>query len=261
MKHTIQTLSSFLLVAVSVGVTRAQLEDCTLCAGGEGDQKDDALTRQECTQIVTSIAGLLQSDDTCKTNQLQAFQAGCCDNPPFEYCTVCPDGSDFTLLAEVPTGVNPADNPTCQEAQFNPFLLSGVFQQEGLGDCSDTFLQRGAFYCGCPNTAQSCWLCPDKGPSGNPDRGDAWRTDSRCRGIEYLFSVFTAEECSELPIAFGVDFAAFCECGGVEERDEMDPLTSYDCSLCPGGGNVVDPNLVYSDPTDVFERNCGQAET
>lgn len=252
-------LLSLLLVSVgSVSVVNGQLEDCTLCANGLDDQKDDALTRTECTQVQTSIAGLLQTDETCKVQQLTAYQSACCDNPPYEFCTVCPDGSEFVLLNEIPTGVNPADNPTCQEAQFNPNLLIGVFQQEGLGRCEDTFLQRGAFYCGCPNTQQQCWMCPDQGEPGNPDRGEAWRTNSRCGGINYLFSVFTADECGELPTAFGVDFAAFCECGGLEERD---PPPAYECEFCPGGGQVVDPNLIYSAPGAVFERNCGQAES
>merc|ERR1719410_552406 len=85
------------------------------------------------------------------------------------------------------------------------------------GNCADTFLQRTSHYCGCPGVSHECFLCPDGSPPGNPDRGEAWATNANCRGLEFLMSAFRGDECSTYKEVFGVDFAAFCVCPGVEE--------------------------------------------
>jgi hypothetical protein len=228
----------------------AQNDTCTVCAGGA----DTITPNAPCDDLASVVAGMLSADTSCKNEQLKNYQTGCCPDPPFEYCPICPDGSAAPgLTNKVPIG-DFADPPTCEEIQYRKESLIGVFED---GVCSETFLQRGSFYCDCPGVEQGCWLCPDKGEPGNPDRGDAWATNSNCRGLQYLFSVFSADECADVSSTFGVDLAAFCECGGVNETADPD---AYTCSLCENGGTVKDPSFIYTNETDVYERTCGQAQ-
>jgi hypothetical protein len=205
-----------------------------------------------CTDLTTDFtllaAETLDADQECKDLQLYGFQIGCCAFPPTEYCSICPDGAAFESNNEVPLGTS--DNPTCAEIQYRSATLNGVVE---AGTCDDTFLRRGAHYCGCPNVEQQCFLCPNEGAPGAPRRGDAFVTNSDCLGIEYLFSVFTASECTTRASNLGVDLAAFCECpGSVVSEDN-------DCTLCQPGQRIPDRSLVYTESNAVFTRTCGQA--
>lgn len=261
-------LPLLLAVALTFAVVNAQTMDsaCTVCADGS----DPLTVGPPCDSLDASVAGMSSGDTSCKNQQLLHFQTGCCRDPPYEYCPICPDGSAPPgITNKVPIG-DFADPPTCQEVQYRRETLIGVFED---GDCTDTFLQRGSFYCGCPGVQQECWLCPDKKEPGNPDRGDAWATQSNCRGLQYLFSVFSAQECQDLPATFGVDLAAFCLCGTVDASNETTGDANdgtevgvetdeeeYKCTLCDNGGSVKNPDFIYTNETDVYQRTCGQAQ-
>ena len=107
------------------------------------------------------------------------------------------------------------------------------------GNCSDTYLRRSDFYCGCQGAQQQCHLCPDGSPVGFPQRGEKFITGSNCAGIDYLFSLFTSEECTSSTQAYGVDLAAFCECPGTQANGTA-------CSLCPAGKTVASDKLDVS---------------
>jgi hypothetical protein len=219
---------------------------CTPCASGEPLCDDSQLV---------SVAGFAATDSSCKSAQLANFQKRCCNGPPYDFCTICPDGSTPPGLDNgIPTGEFATD-PTCNEFQYQPNSRTNLIPGQE-GNCADTFLQRTSHYCGCPQTQQECFLCPDGSTPGNPDRGEAWATNANCRGLEFLFSAFTAEECPIYPNNFGVNFAAFCMCPGVEEP----PVDNPECSICNGNA-VVNPDFVYAKPPEaVFERKCSQAE-
>jgi hypothetical protein len=237
------------LLLASVAAQDPTIGPCTVCALGT----DPATDNPECSGLDAGVFGLSGTETTCLNQQLVNYQKRCCTSPPYGYCTICPDGSTPSGLQNpVPTGEF-AQDPTCDEFQYQKNSMQHLFVE---GDCSDTYLQRTSFYCGCPGVEQQCWLCPDKSPPGNPDRGDAWATQSNCRGLEFLFSVFRADECANIPANFGIDFAAFCLCPGVEVNQTETPV----CSLCPDGGSVTNPDTVYTDEGAVFERTCRQAE-
>ncbi|KAL3924185.1 MAG: hypothetical protein SGILL_001205 [Bacillariaceae sp.] len=220
---------------------------CTPCAAGE----------PTCDGLDTLVAGLLDTDSNCQAAQLANYQNRCCPGgPPYNFCPICPDGSEPPgLNNEMPTGEF-VQNPTCNEFQFQPNSYTNLIPGEE-GNCADTFLQRVSHYCGCPGVQHECFLCPDGSAPGNPDRGEAWATNANCRGLEFLFSAFTADECSVYPDVFGVDFAAFCVCPGVEEP----PLDNPECSICNGQA-VVNPDFQYASKEDgaTFDRTCAQAE-
>jgi hypothetical protein len=229
-------------------------DPCTLCqnlATPDLEPVFKFFTTSEttCSDAAGQLAAgeFLQGDDECKNLQLLSFQIGCCEFPPFEYCTVCPDGSDFERDTVVPTGV--ADPPTCATMQYQWSTLNGVFTE---GVCSDTLLQRGAHYCGCPDVEQQCFVCEDESPVGNPNKGDAFQTQSTCRGIEYLYSLFTADECDDVKKNYGVDLGAFCECPGTSAN-------YTECELCPDGGEVTNPDATWTDAGATFQRTCAQA--
>jgi hypothetical protein len=239
-------MSRFLLATVVTNTIRMTLgqDPCTPCASGD----------PVCDGLDTVVAGLVTTDSTCMAKQLQHFQYQCCLSAPFGYCTICPDGSEpSSPQNEVPTGEF-TQNPTCQEFQYQPNSMTNLIPGYE-GKCEDTFLQRTSFYCGCPGVEQQCWLCPDQSTPGNPDRGEAWATNSNCRGLEFLFSAFSAEECPTYPTTFGVNFAAFCLCPGVEEP----PADNPECSICNGQA-VTNPDLIYTSSNATFERTCAQAE-
>lgn len=238
------------VLVITTSSVDAQTDVCSVCSGGS----DPLTSVSPCDDLATGVAGMSAADTSCLNQQLRNYQLGCCRDPPYEYCPICPDGSAPPgLTNKVPIG-DFADPPTCEEVQYRSQTLLGVFED---GVCEDTFLQRGSFYCDCPGVQQECWLCPDQQEPGNPDRGDAWATNSNCRGLQYLFSVFSAEECTNLPETFGVDLAAFCMCGGLNETVDPEAET---CSLCENGGTVKDPNFIYTNETDAYQRTCGQAQ-
>jgi hypothetical protein len=228
---------------------------CTVCftSGEEPNLAPDpsiipfrGQTDMTCESIVASVAGSadLQGSDTCKNNQLAAYQLGCCQSPPYFYCTVCPDGSDYVSSNVLPLGLG--TNPTCAEYEVTRQAYASLFTP---GLCSDIPLQRAAPDCGCPGVERECSLCPDGQRPTNPERGDAWITGSTCEGLEFLVGLYKSDECIELRESYGVDFAHFCKCPDYEKED------TGTCVMCEDG--IANPDFVYV--TEPFERTCTQA--
>ena len=115
------------------------------------------------------------------------------------------------------------------------------------GTCDDTFLRRGEFYCGCPDAEQQCSLCADNEEPANLSKKDNYVTNSDCAGTTYLFSLFSADECSQ-GVNFGVNYRVFCGCPG-------EPTSTESCDLCEDGKAPKDLNKVYNDQG----RTCGEA--
>lgn len=198
-----------------------------------------------CETIVASVASSasLQGSDVCKNNQLAAYQLGCCQSPPYFHCDVCPDGSDFVRSNRLEFGI--ATNPTCAAYEITKNAYNSPFTP---GSCADTFLQRSAFDCGCPNVEKECSLCPDGQRPTDLERGDAWITGSNCEGLEYLLSIYKEDECTGLRENFGVDFAHFCTCPDYEKED------TGTCVMCEDG--LSNPDFVYKETP--FQITCKQ---
>jgi hypothetical protein len=252
-------LLSFAAVHVS-GQTEGSInqpdpnEPCSVCFSGDAPLIEptfkwfQGVTDMTCSDIVTAVfdAAILQGNTVCKDYQLRAFQMGCCSSPPYEYCPVCPDGSAFERSNEVPIGTGSGTPPTCAENLYRVASYNALFTP---GTCADTVIQRGAFYCGCPNVEQQCFLCPDESNPENPERGDGWVTGSNCEGLEFLFSLYNTEECDGLRNNYGVDFAHFCKCPNYEKTSDAK------CVMCADG--LANPNFVYTESP--FTRTCQQA--
>jgi hypothetical protein len=145
------------IVPISAGNgTTTSFGMCTLCDDGQVPFTDPTTvffpnSKFNCSGLIDDLAtkgGDWAANDTeCKDMQLLAFQIGCCQWPPFEYCTLCANGEPFVRGNEVPLGT--ADNPTCSAYEYRVGALNGVFDP---GNCADTQLRRAGFYCGCPGT-------------------------------------------------------------------------------------------------------------
>jgi hypothetical protein len=248
------------LVILALQVATAQ-DICTSCWEGDFFILEPTFAffpnaTTSCSSVLEGMndlatAGTLDDAAECKNAQLEAFQLGCCGRAPKEYCPICPDGTDHDRLSIVPIeGTN--NDPSCEVTQFREASLNAIFK---TGDCSDTIIQRGAFYCGCANTEQQCFLCPDGGEPGNKRKVDAYQSQSNCQGQAYFLSLFTADECETVRPNFGIDFSAFCECPGYEMEE-----TDYDgCDLCPEGQYVADLEKVHTAADATYSRTCRQA--
>jgi hypothetical protein len=252
----------FVLSALTVQVTG---QDCSFCADGNTPNFNPAVVPFSngfinCTDLNEQrIANELQaSDSACGTIQLTAYQGGCCASPPFSFCTVCPDGSSYQGGNEVTRGW--ANNPTC--SQLDLFSIYAAYNGVSeAGSCQGTFLQRGAFYCGCAGEEQKCNVCSDGGSVRTPRKRDPFIFNSDCAGIAYFYSVSTEQECQEVSFNFGLDYEGFCGCGGSNSSATM-AENGETCSFCPEGEEVKDTStgLVY-DPDNCAECTCGLADS
>jgi len=259
---------TFLLLALCAMQVKGQTEEaipqlnatdpCTVCRGINEAVNTNPAPAQiwfqgesnvTCSQLIPKVDGYVQGDEDCQEIQLMAFQLGCCRLPPYDTCDICPDGSDYVRSNTVPVGSSQQADPTCA---VNLYRVASYNALVTPGTCEDTLLQRGAFYCGCPNTTQQCYLCPDQQAPTNPERGDAWLTGSNCDGLAYLFSLYNESECGTTRENWGVDFANFCRC-----PDYVMNSTGH-CAMCEGG--IENPDFVYTGESDPFTRTCQQAQ-
>ena len=267
----VSTTTTLILVVttgpvVVVNAQSPQSSACNPCITGSDDLVEG--NNPACVELPSRANGLFDSENDCKDLQLKAYQLGCCPSPPFDYCEYCEDGSTPNMDAIIPTG-RFVNGYTCFDYSYQPDALTGMFTN--TGDCSDTFLQRAGHYCGCGGDGtseasasqqqqqQECWLCPDQQAPTKPSKGDAWVTNSNCRGIEFLFSLFREDECGDFPINSGSDLSIFCGCGGLNQTEIDEQAETYGCTLCENNGDVTNPNFVYTDDGE-FPKTCRQAE-
>lgn len=245
----LSVLCALLMLATT---TLGQNKVCTPCTQGTNLRYPD---EDVCKDLIPRTNGLFDTDNDCKNLQLEGYQKGCCMNPPFEYCEYCADGSPHNPDGVVPSGQF-VGGQSCFDYMYSNSASIGMFED---GTCSDTFLQRAGYYCGCPNQQQECWLCPDKNPPSKSGKADAWVTGSNCRGIEFLFSLLTKEECSAFPMDVGADLAIFCGCGGLNQTEIEEQQEIFQCELCQGSGFMTNPGLTYTDGSS-FTKTCQQAD-
>eukprot|EP00934_Nitzschia_sp_Nitz4_P000472 Nitzschia sp. Nitz4//scaffold68_size99682//58511//59485//NITZ4_004570-RA/size99682-processed-gene-0.44-mRNA-1//-1//CDS//3329556611//472//frame0 len=257
LSNAILLLASYVSVASADDVIEAPdpTDPCTVCY----DESDPSTvtntvyqTTVTCSEIISNVSAsdLLQGDEQCEQYQLWGYQLGCCPTPPYQTCDICPDGSEYTRLNEIPTATEVGGDPTCAEFELYATNYNAFFTP---GTCDDTYVRRVAHYCGCPNTEQECTLCSDGQAASNPERGDNFFFNGRCEGIEYFFSLFTADECTGAREAYGIDYENFCRC-----PDYVKPEDDGQCLMCSGG--IKNPDFVFTDETDTYDRTCQQAQ-
>ena len=258
-------LSVLLLVSNCTVIMVVQGQACPSCYRGAAMLS--TAPQPVCTAAQTQVSGLFQTDTECQDLQLRNFQQGCCASPPIGSCSYCADPAyDSNPDALVPTGQY-VDPYNCFEYAAQNEAYLGMFED---GTCEDTFLRRAGHYCGCgPEQVQQCWLCPDQQPPTKPQKTDAWITNANCRGIEYLFSLFTAEECTAFPYTAGADLAQYCGCNGLNTTEIEEQADLYQCNLCDytgtgasgaSGAYVTNPDTVYTTAYDPYPKTCQQAE-
>lgn len=229
---------------------------CTVCEGGTALRFPD---EKVCQDFEPRTNGLFQTDFDCQDIQLEAYQKGCCITPPLDHCDYCADGSPYNPDLKVPSGQF-VGGESCFDYKYANSAHLAMFDD---GTCDDTFMRRAGHYCGCPQQKQECWLCPDKNPPKNPGKVDAWLSNSNCRGIEFLFSLLTEEECSYesgLPYNLGGDLAIYCGCGGLDEEAIAKKKEEFQCELCRNGSFMINPDMIYTDGNSKFNKSCQQAE-
>jgi hypothetical protein len=188
------------------------------------------------------------NENQCIEFQLEGYQTGCCNQVDPDGCGVCPDGSPVGADYTVPTEGSEDPAPEeCEGYAFQPYANNGIFIP---GSCADTRAQRSAFYCACPGARQEVWLCPDQQPPGRRRRGDFTRSQN-CGQTEYLFSIFKADEVTDINTDFGFHFQSWCECPGVILEN------SYDCGFCPDGQGIKEGfhNKVFNEETAAVDIN------
>jgi len=244
-------LATVLLGVVTTPSSANTPSQCTTCAL----DREMMVKGPPCDVLPARTNGLFDTDTDCKDIQLEHYQMGCCPMPPMDHCTYCEDGTLGNMDNRVPTGQF-VGGYTCFDYMYQAESRIGLFKD---GECSDTFLQRAGHYCGCAGQEQQCWLCPDGNPPNKPAKGDPWISNANCRGIEYLFSLLTEEECAVFPLEAGADLSIFCGCGGLNETEIEEQKEIFQCTLCENGGNVTNPDYIYTKGGD-FVKTCRQAE-
>jgi hypothetical protein len=226
---------------------------CSICAYGDvyDEQIFRMTTEMTCADVEAQVTALATTteDTECLDLQLTGYQIGCCEGPPRNHCTICPDGSDFDPNLRIPLGSG--NDPTCAEAVF--FRDNLYLAPFDIGTCDDTFLRRSAHYCGCQGVEQECFLCEGGAAPLKTDDEIVFAFNSACAGVEWLFSLFSEQQCVDVPLTYGFDAAAFCECPDYEF------VSDYECSLCGEGMVLEDRSQEWTDASsDTF--TCGAAE-
>jgi len=151
---------------------------------------------------------------------LNSYSEFCCLDK--DDCILC-DGADYNTQRVIPVL-----NQTCGFLDAVP--LSRINQT------CPVFKETFSFYCGCPNAAQSCSICPGDALLGAGDKRVFGLNDVTCRDLDDLASLFSTEECGNLTLAnftesldIDFDIAGYCQCGG-----DSSSIDLGNCSLCGG---------------------------
>lgn len=222
-----------LVVALlSSQVVKVQAQQCTLCA--DGSAPDMSLMSDDwgwsCTDLSTFAAVLQEGDAECTELQIVGFQDCACPTFPNGLCTLCPGG--FSDIPDRDLTVPSTNNLTCGQILFvESELLSG--------GCEDLAPYRER--CGCPEEA-ACSFCADGSTPSEGDRVLRYLTEPgedpvTCTGQAAKAFRATEEQCDDITVApVAVNGQAYCGCQGT--------FPSNLCTLCPGDGVVVYPDLV-----------------
>jgi hypothetical protein len=100
-------------ISAGNGATDMSPGICTLCDDGQDPLTDPTTvffpnSGFDCNGLIDDLAtkggDWAANDAECKDMQLLAFQIGCCQWPPFQYCTICENDEPFASDNEVPLG-------------------------------------------------------------------------------------------------------------------------------------------------------------
>jgi hypothetical protein len=240
--------TTFVMVIAASGSAQIQ---CSLC-GPDNPLSSESWSRSgndmDCPTLYDSLGeDLLEGSEECKRLQLLSFQTGCCDSNAITpaVCSVCPDGGPFLYGVEIPSAGRAALK--CGDLTNDTSFLDYMVQP---GDCSDTFTQRSAAWCGCAGTSIQCSLCPDGSKPPNPSKTEEVLYGWDCNVFEYIFSLLNEAECYSSAEMLEFDAAAFC-C----------PLAGQSpntCQFCPEGTSVTDPDKIIS--SDYGSLKCGDIQ-
>lgn len=226
MNHLLQ-LSSICVALTGISGVGGQLY-CEPCGNGEAPSDDD-----ECLTLAKEAGTILARTPECSAVQLDLFQQGCCQSPPRDRCTLCPDGSSFLGGIVVPN-FRPADGDvSCSDLNADMSFLDYLFES---GTCEDTLLRRSAAWCGCPGVERRCSLCPGGERPPNPGLIDPVYYGWDCDTFDFVSSYFSESECTGLvDTILEFDAPSFCGC-----KDSPIPGV---CDLCPPGQIIANPTL------------------
>jgi hypothetical protein len=240
----------FVVFTVATATVSAQ-EQCSFC-GPDNPFSLESWSRSgndmDCPTLYDSLGeNLLEGSEDCKQVQLLSFQTGCCDSnsvPP-TVCSVCPDGGSFLNDVEIPSAGRA--ELKCADLTNDTSFLDYM---EHRGDCSDTFLQRSAAWCGCAGTSIQCSLCPDGSKPPNPSKTEDVLYGWDCNVFEYIFALLSEAECHSAAEILEFDAAAFC-CPHVAQSPNI-------CQFCPDGTSIGDPDKIIS--SDYGPMKCGDIQ-
>jgi hypothetical protein len=242
--------SWIVLLLVIVAATSAQ-EQCSLC-GPDNPLSSESWSRSGndmgCPTLYDSLGEeILEGSEECKRIQLLSFQTGCCESnaiPP-PVCSVCPDDAPFLTGVEIPSAGRA--ELKCGDLTNDTSFLEYL---ERPGDCSDTFLQRSAAWCGCAGNSIQCPLCPDGSKPPNPSKTENLLYGWDCNAFEYIFSLLNEAECHSAAEILEFDATAFC-CQLFDQSPRI-------CQFCPDGTSIGDPDRIIS--SDYGPLKCGDIQ-
>ena len=205
----------------------SELPECTLCF--DGSEPHDNLS---CDVLESQAIKLVAGSDACRNMQLQGHESCGCPRPPERgYCTVCPDGSPVDTDRYIPVVPGVIYTPC--------WLFEMTWRNLYPLPCRE-FVQRNAFWCGCPGVVNECPLCPE----ADLDKIFPNRLKATCRDAAYSLSLRRYTECTDYYNEYSP--RSYCGC-----EDAEPPNT---CSICPEGMQVSDPDQIVPPYEDV---TCG----
>jgi hypothetical protein len=161
-RKTSKEMHYFVMVVAIVLASTIRAQECEPCASGETPSDDQ---EEDCVDLIAATKAFTAGTAECGLGQLENYQEGCCEEAPRGVCTLCPDGASFNAATVVPNFDPDDGDQSC--ADLNGKLAFLDYVVEG-GTCEDTWLQRSAAWCGCPDIERQCFLCPDGSKPPNP---------------------------------------------------------------------------------------------
>jgi len=244
----------FLSLVFILLVSEASSQQCSLC-GPDNQLPSDSLLRENnglaCSELFNRLnnGSIEEGSEDCKLIQLLSIQTGCCDSDTADVpkvCSVCPDGGPYMLGVDIP-GARGRPDMKCGDLEGDASFLDYMATP---GDCSDTFLQRSAAWCGCAGTEVKCPLCPDGSRPPDPFKTEKVLYGWDCNVFEYIHSLLNDPECHMADEILEFDAAAFC-CPHTADSPGI-------CEFCPEGKTVTDPEKLIS--SEYGPLTCGDIE-